>query len=474
MKQLTTIAALAGFASLAITSGAQTKPMNVLFIAVDDLRPELGCYGHPVIQSPHIDQLAKSGAVFTRAYCNIAVCGASRASLMSGVRPGVKRFVGHDCYLDQHLPGTVSLPMHFRNNGYRTVSLGKIFHHQNDSKGSWDVNWRPKSDNGSSWRDYLLPENLALDQSDRSRGMPYEKADVPDEAYFDGKIALKAIEEMKIAAAGNKPFFLAVGFLKPHLPFNAPAKYWDLYNEKDIRLPGNMGKPENAPDVSMHSFGELRAYADIPPTGPVPDSVALKLIHGYYACVSSTDAQIGKLLEALEEAGLAENTLVVLWGDHGFHLAEKGLWCKHCNYEKVLRVPLIVRAPGYKKGVRSEHLTELVDVYPTLCDLAGLEKPFQLQGNSLVPLLNGENPSWKDAVYCRWVKGETIVTKDRTYTAWFNQPDDSPFARMMYNYTSDPEETVNISEVPGNSSEVKELHQKLIRHLEERERLVLP
>lgn len=474
MKPIPFFAALTGFASLALSGGAQTKPMNVLFIAVDDLRPELGCYGHPVIQSPNIDQLARSGAMFSRAYCNIAVCGASRASIMSGVRPGVKRFVGHDCYLDQHLPGTVSLPMHFRNNGYRTISLGKVFHHQNDSKGSWDVNWRPKTDNGSSWRDYLLPENLKLDISDSGRGMPYEKADVSDEAYLDGKIALKAIEEMRASAAGNKPFFLAVGFLKPHLPFNAPTRYWDLYKEDDISLPDYRHKPEGAPDISMHTFGELRAYAAIPPTGPVPDSLALKMIHGYYACVSYTDAQIGKLLNELERLGLSENTLVVLWGDHGYHLAEKGLWCKHCNYEKVLRVPLIVRAPGYKKGVRSEHLTELVDVYPTLCDLAGLEKPFQLQGNSLVPLLNGDNPTWKDAVYGRWVKGETIITKDRTYTAWLNQPGESPFARMMYNYATDPDETMNISDLPQYNSELQELHNKLVRHLEERERVVLP
>lgn len=474
MKRIPTLATLAGIAAMFATTSAQTRPMNVLFIAVDDLRPELGCFGHPVVKSPHIDRLAATGAAFTRAYCNIAVCGASRASIMSGVRPGVKRFVGHDCYLDQHLPGAVSLPMHFRNNGYRTISLGKVFHHQNDSKGSWDVNWRPRSDNGSSWRDYLLPENLALDVSDNGRGMPYEKADVPDEAYFDGKIALKAIDEMRLAASGNKPFFLAVGFLKPHLPFNAPSRYWDLYNQEDIHLPENREKPAGAPDVSMHTFGELRAYAAIPPSGQVPDSLALKMIHGYYACVSYTDAQIGKLLEELERLGISENTMVVLWGDHGYHLAEKGLWCKHCNYEKVLRVPLIIRAPGYKKGVVSGHLTELVDVYPTLCDLAGLVKPFQLQGNSLVPLLNGENPSWKDAVYARWVKGETIITRDRTYTAWLNDPSDPPFARMMYNYANDREETVNVSELSGYSSEVKDLHNKLIRHLQERERVVLP
>ncbi len=473
MKKIS-LPALAAITALLWANNLDAQQKNVLFIAVDDLRPELGCYGHPVVKSPHIDNLAASGAMFTRAYCNIPVCGASRASIMSGVRPGVKRFVGHDCYLDEHLPGTVSLPMHFRNNGYNTISLGKVFHHQKDSKGSWDINWRPQTDNGSSWRDYLLPENLALEKSGMKRGMPYEKADAPDEAYLDGKIAVKAIQELEKAASGNKPFFLAVGFLKPHLPFNAPSKYWDLYSEEDIVLPANREKPIGAPDVSMHAFGELRSYEGIPAKGPVDDEMAAKLIHGYYACVSYTDAQIGRIMAALEKLGLAENTIVVLWGDHGFHLGERGLWCKHCNYEKVLRVPLIVKAPGHKKEVKREDLVELVDVFPTLCDLTGLLKPFQLQGNSLVPLLDGGNPPWKDAVFSRWVKGETIITRDHTYTAWLNDPDASPFARMMYNYETDPGETINISELPGSTREVQELHRKLVRHLEERERVVLP
>jgi arylsulfatase A-like enzyme len=191
--------AIAGLTALLWANNLDAQQKNVLFIAVDDLRPELGCFGHPVVKSPNIDNLAASGAAFSRAYCNIAVCGASRASIMSGVRPGPQRFVGADCYLDQHLPGAVSMPMHFRNNGYHTVSLGKIFHHQNDSKGSWEINWRPETIHKGSGRDYMLPENLALDRMEGKRGMPWEKADVPDEAYKDGKTALKAIEEMEKA-----------------------------------------------------------------------------------------------------------------------------------------------------------------------------------------------------------------------------------------------------------------------------------
>ena len=468
------VSMLSGLAAMLLSGNLHGQQKNVLFIAVDDLRPELGCYGHPLIKSPNIDQLASSGVRFTRSYCNIAVCGASRASIMSGVRPSQTLFVGHDCYLDQHLPGTVSLPMHFRNNGYQTISLGKVFHHQNDSKGSWDTNWRPETIKGVSWRDYQLPENIAADKSEKSRGEPYERADVADEAYFDGKIAVKAIAELKACSKSGKPFFMAVGFLKPHLPFNAPSKYWDLYPEKDIRLPDRMQKPEDAPDVAMHSFGELRAYAGIPATGPVSDEMALKLIQGYYACVSYTDAQIGKLLDTLEELGLAENTIVVLWGDHGWQLGEHGLWCKHCNFEKVLHTPLIIRAPGHKPGIVASQLVEYVDLYPSLCELTGLLKPFHLQGNSLVPLLDGGNPTWKDAVFCRWVKGETIITQSHAYTEWFENQDQQPFARMLYNHKTDANENVNVSEQAENKQLTENLHRRIVTHVAERERINLP
>ena len=205
-----TLPTFSGLIALLISGGIQAQQkINVLFIAVDDLRPELGCYGHPVIKSPNIDRLANSGVRFTQAYCNIPVCGATRASIMSGLRPNASRFVNYDCYLDKDVPGVVSLPMHFKNNGYRTVSMGKIFHHQDDSKGSWDINWRPETPKGGSWRDYQLPENIAQDKSDRSRALPCEKADIPEDAYFDGKIANKAIAELQEAKKTGQPFFLA-------------------------------------------------------------------------------------------------------------------------------------------------------------------------------------------------------------------------------------------------------------------------
>ena len=474
MLSTKTISAFSGLAAILLSGSLQAQQKNVLFIAVDDLRPELGCYGHPLIKSPNIDKLAASGVRFTQSYCNIPVCGATRASILSGIRPNASRFVNFDCLLDKDVPGVVSLPMHFRNNGYHTVSLGKVFHHQEDSKGSWHTNWRPEIPKGTFWHDYQLPENIAADRSDKSRALPYEKADVPDEAYFDGKTAARAIAELQASKKSGEPFFLAVGFLKPHLPFNAPDKYWDLYPESSISLPDNMYKPKDAPDAAMHNFGELRAYTDIPPTGQVTGEMALKLIQGYYACVSYTDALIGKVLKALEESGLAENTIVILWGDHGWNLGEHGLWCKHCTFKNALHTPLIIRAPGHKSGVVADQLVEYVDVYPTLCDLAGLTKPFHLQGNSLIPLLDGGNPSWKDAVFCRWIKGETIITKTHAYTEWYGEQAKTPYARMLYNHTSDDAENINVSEKPENKQLAEELHNRIVRHVSEREILKLP
>jgi len=453
---------------------AQQQKTNVLFIAVDDLRPELECYGKTHIKSPNIDKLSEAGLTFNRSYCNIPVCGASRASILSGIRPNRHRFLNYDCWQDKDVPGVVSLPMHFKNNGYTTVSLGKIYHHSNDGMGSWHKCWAPPSSKSNSWRDYLTEENIKLDTGNRTRGNPYEKADVPDEAYKDGKIANQAIEELKNFKEKNEPFFLAVGFLKPHLPFNAPSKYWEMYDETEINLADNPFKPKNAPDQAMHNFGELRAYNDIPETGPVDDEMALKLVHGYYACVSYTDAQIGKVMDALEELGLAGNTVVILWGDHGWNLGDHGLWCKHCNFETALKTPLIMRAPGKQQNQKTDALVEYVDVYPTLCELAGLEKPFHLQGKSLVPLFGDPEQPWKEAVFCRWIKGETIVTKSHTYTEWFDDKSGKRTARMLYNLNTDPKENVNISELPENAGLVQQLSKALEKHVLERDRFIIP
>ncbi|MBT3384371.1 MAG: sulfatase [Prolixibacteraceae bacterium] len=456
---------------------SQNKP-NVLFIAVDDLRPELGCYGQSHIKSPNIDKLAESGLVFNRAYCNIPVCGASRASIMSGIRPNKHRFLNYSCWQDLDVPGIVSLPMHFKNNGYKTVSLGKIYHHITDGKGSWsETPWSPNGD-WQGWQAYVLPESHEQIEPRKNgigiNGPSFESPDGPDHIYPDGIIANEAVRKLNEFKNNENPFFLAVGFLKPHLPFNAPKKYWDLYDFDKIELPENMRKPDNAPDECMHNFGELRNYTDVPDNGPMDDEFMRKLIHGYYACVSYTDTQIGKVLNELKRLGLAENTIVILWGDHGWHLGEHGLWCKHCNFEKVLHTPLILKAPGKKKNIKTNALVEYVDIYPSLCELAGLEKPFHLQGKSFVPLTENAQQPWKEEIYCRWIKGETIVTQTHTYTEWLNNNTGETTARMLYNLVEDPEETVNISEKKGNKKLINELSAKLEKHISDRDKLIIP
>lgn len=457
---------------------AQTQKPNVLFIAVDDLRPELACYGQSHIKSPNIDKLAESGLTFNRAYCNIPVCGASRASILSGIRPNRSRFLNYSCRQDEDVPGTVGLPMHFKNNGYTTISLGKIYHHKDDGKGSWsETPWAPTGD-WQGWQAYVLPESHAQIEPRQNgngiNGPSFEAPDAPDHIYPDGMLAEEAISKLQNFKNTKEPFFLAVGFLKPHLPFNAPKKYWDMYNYDDIQLPLNMQKPENAPDVCMHSFGELRNYTDVPDKGAMEKDFMRKLIHGYYACVSYTDAQIGKVLNELERLGLAENTIVVLWGDHGWNLGDHNLWCKHCNFEKVLHTPLILKAPGKKENIKSNALVEYVDVYPSLCELAGLQQPFHLQGKSFAPLTENPNQAWKDEVFCRWIKGETVVTMSHTYTEWFDDETGELTDRMLYDLNKDPEETINVSEEKENEKLVQELSGKLKKHVSKRDELIIP
>jgi len=440
-----------------ITGG---KKRNVLFIAVDDLRPQLGCYGHKQMLSDNIDGLAADGVIFLRSYCQVPVCGASRASLLTGVRPTRDRFISYNVWAEKDLPGALSLGKHFKNNGYHTISNGKVFHHANDCKDSWSENpWRPRG----PWMNYLLEENkkLVREGSD-GRGPAFESADVPDNAYFDGMIADKAISDLGRLADIDKPFFLALGFFKPHLPFNAPKKYWDLYNREEIDLADNPFRPKGAPDAALHNWGELRSYAGIPGKGPLSDELARTLIHGYYACVSYTDAQIGRVLAELERLGLRDNTVVLLWGDHGWNLGEHGLWCKHCNFETSLHSPLIVTAPGIKGGTRTNALTEYLDIYPSLCQLCDLSLPAHLQGKSFVPLMKEPNRPWKKAVFSRYYNGDSVKTDRYRYTEW-RKKDGQVYARMLYDHSVDLVENVNISERPEN----KELVEKLSEMLQE-------
>jgi arylsulfatase A-like enzyme len=432
-----------------------------LFIPVDDLRPQLGCYGKTNIHSPNIDRLASEGVLFERTYCNVPVCGASRASLLTGVRPTPKRFVGYNTRADEDLPNATTLPKHFRDNGYHTVSNGKVFHDSGDMIESWSEKpWRPESIKARNWRNYITEENIKISkETDNGRGPAYEHPDVADDAYFDGMIAEKTINDMRRLANSDQPFFIASGFLKPHLPFNAPKKYWNLYDRDALDMADNPYRPLNAPDAAIHNFGELRNYYGIPPKGPLPDDLARTLVHGYYACVSYTDAQVGRLLNELDSLGIRDNTIVILWGDHGWNLREHGLWCKHCNFHTSLHTPMLVSAPGFKNNIRTSALTEYVDIYPSLCDLAGIDTPSHVHGKSFVPLMHDPNQPWKDAIYSRFHDGESVRTDRYLYTEW--RRNGNMYARMLYDHKTDPDENVNIVGRPEYQELVKRLAQKL-------------
>ncbi|MEM9721532.1 MAG: sulfatase [Bacteroidota bacterium] len=435
-----------------------SKRPNILFIAVDDLRPELNCFGRSHIHSPHIDRLAAEGTIFTRTYCQVPVCGASRASLLSGVRPTAQRFLTYYTRLEEDFPGIPSLPQYLKQNGYISLSRGKVFHHADDQTDAWtEAPWNPPMQNPNyGWFDYVAQSSLDVVKAHPDfepggkwkgiRGPAFEFPDVPDSSYKDGKLALKAIEDLEQLATQGQPFFLALGFLKPHLPFNAPKKYWDLYDPDSIPYSPNNFRPKDVPNAAIHNSGELRNYGLIPSKGPVSRDTAQLLTQGYYACISYTDAQIGLVMDALEETGLAENTIVILWGDHGWNLEDHTMWCKHANFETSMRAPLIIKAPGYGVGQQTSALTEFVDIYPTLIDLVGLPQPQHLQGQSLTPLLSQPNQSVKSAIYSRFNKGESVKTDRYVYTEWIDPENQAVYARMLYDHENDPLENVNVAE----------------------------
>ncbi|WP_373513829.1 sulfatase [Persicitalea sp.] len=448
---------LAAFINVQDQTKEKRKP-NILFIAVDDLRPELGSYGNKIISSPNIDKLAGQGVLFSRAYCNVPVCGASRSSLLTGTRPTDYRFLHFFSRADKDNPTATVLPAHFRSNGYHTVSLSKVFHFSDDSREAWDELWLPTSTNGSP-RNYQNPENIAIDTK-ASAGPPYEMADVPDSAYPDGRTALKACDYLQGFSQSEQPFFLAVGFHKPHLPFNAPKKYWDLYDPKAIGLATNMYRPKDAPDEAFHPWKELRSYATVPQEGNLSDDMALKLRHAYYASVSYIDAQVGLLLAELKKSGLDDNTIVVLWGDHGWNLGENALWGKHCNFNNSMNAPLIIAAPGMSKGKVNQSITEFIDIYPTLCELAGLAPPSHLDGQSLVKRLKKPGKTEDDYAVVKFANGVTYIEKNLFYSEWYDKKDNI-ISDMLYDHATDPEENVNISLRPENRALVQELRKKL-------------
>lgn len=415
-----------------------TNKKNVLFIMVDDLRPELNIYGQSQIISPNIDALANSGVTFNRAYCNVPVCGASRASLLTGLRPTSNRFLTYFSSIKKETPNVLNLVQHIKNQGYTTISNNKITHLKNDID-EWDEEWYP-SKNG--WRNYISEENIGLEENGK-HGYPYENIDVKDDAYNDGKTANKSIEDLKQLKVAGNPFFLAVGFVKPHLPFNAPKKYWDLYDPKSIELPENLVFPKSAPKIANHKWGELRNYKDIPKEGQVSETMAKKLIHGYYASVSYVDAQIGKVINAIDNLGLRDNTVIVLVGDHGWSLMEHGLWVKHSNFEVALQVPLIVSATNISKNKKTNSIAELVDLYPSICELANISQPTHLEGESFVNALKNPSEIHKKTALARYQRGETLIADNYFYTEW--QKKNKTIAKMLYDHKIDPYENRNLA-----------------------------
>ncbi len=456
---------------LALCPGLFAAQPNILMIVVDDLRPELKCYGAEKVHTPHLDRLASRSLLFTRAYCMVPTCGASRASLMTSIRPAADRFLTHLASAEKEAPGITTLNTQLKQHGYTTLSNGKVFHHPEDNAAGWsEPAWRPgdkaptappaaqRKKGGAKAKSKTA--SVPKEDMAKSRGRAYGISDLTDDEHSDGQVALKTIADLRRMKERGQPFFIAAGFFKPHLPFICPKKYWDLYPPGTFTLPSNYHPPKDAPEVSIHNSGELRSYAGIPKTGPLPDDVALEMIRGYHACVSFTDAQIGRVLEELDRLELTQNTIVILWGDHGWNLAEHTLWCKHSCYETSMRVPLMLSVPGHKGGTQTAALTELIDVYPTLCELADVPIPSHVQGRSLVPLLNDPTQPWKTQAIGRFTSGDTIRTDTHRFTEYSSR-NEGPFARMLYDHRTDPDENINISEQVGQSSIVEELTTRL-------------
>ena len=478
---ITTLAALAALADSQIQAadaGHAAEPkLNVLFIAVDDLRPELGCYGAAHIKSPNVDRLAARGLLFERTYCQQAVCNPSRASVLSGCRPDTTRVMANNTFLRPMLPDVVTLPQLFKNHGWHTVSLGKIFHHSEREPGDDPQSWsEPSWYHGEPHRHWHAKESEEFikrlkkppehERPRLIRGPPFEAANEPDDVYPDGQTAAKAIETLR--RLKDKPFFLAVGFVKPHLPFTCPQKYWNLYPADTIKLPANYHPPKGVPEPALHDWYELRTYGDVPATGGIPDEMALNLIRGYRACVSFMDAQLGRVLDELDRLGLRDKTVIVLWGDHGYHLGENGIFTKMTNFELGTRSPLIVSAPSQRNaGQRTRALVEFVDIYPTLAELGGLALPKHLEGVSLKPLMDDPQRAWKKAAFSQYLRpgkdrimGRSVRTDRWRYTEWVNGKNESAGVEL-YDHQNDSAENVNISSESANKATVAELVKRL-------------
>ncbi len=465
-----------------VAQKADVKHPNVLFIPVDDLKPLIEAYGDKMSITPGMDRLAREGMAFQNCYVQQAVSGPTRASLLTGMRPDKTKVWDLETDFRNVNSNAVSLMEYFKNNGYETTGTGKIFHEGSVGPGhdmpSWSIPWT--NDKAETYASFI-PEK-------GKRGPAIECVDVPDNTYSDGVAAEIAIKLLKQLKDGNKPFFLAVGFHKPHLPFVAPKKYWDLYKRDQFKIAPFQGKAKGSPDLAYHSSGELKRYSDIPQFNNYSDkeldhlseAKQLELIHGYYAATSYMDAQLVKVLNELDKLGLTDNTIVVLWGDHGWHLGDHGLWNKHTNFEEATHACFLLRGvKGSPKNIKPTTQCEFVDIFPTLCDLTGIPTPKYLDGISLVPTMNNPTVELREyalSQYPRKAMGYTIRTKRFRYTEWIGEKysAEKPYsqakvvAREMYDYDKDPLET---SSIIGDKVYAKEevLLKKLFKQAMERE-----
>ena len=446
-------------------SPENTPPLNVLFISIDDLRPTLGSYGDSLAITPNIDELARHGVLFHRHYVQQPSCAPSRTSMLTGLRPDEVRVTNHATHFRDTRPEVVTLPQLFKNKGYTSIGLGKIFHNRagyNDSI-SWNKEYRFSGN-------YVLPENRNVS----GKAASIENVDVEDNAYRDGQVTETALDYLAKFSENNTPFFLGVGFYKPHLPFSAPGRYWDLYDREDFRHIEQRERPENSPDIAFHNWQELRGYNDIPSEGPLTAAKEKELRHGYYACVSYIDAQVGKLLNRLDELGLRENTLIVLWGDHGFHLGEKALWAKSTNFELSAHAPLIITAPGAASwGVKTDAIVESLDIYPTIIDLVGMSSEGDLSGRSLKPLLEDPESEWINVAFNQFARpygaaiggraplthmGYSVRVDSWRYTTWYNVDSDDFEYPELYSLHESSIPSVNVAGYPEYSEIESKLH----------------
>lgn len=433
-----------------VAGAAQARPPNVLFIAVDDLRVELGCYGDTYVLSPHIDRLATAGTLFERAYCQQTVCNPSRASLLTGMSPDTLRVWDLPTHFRTTTPDAVTLPQLFMKNGYHAQCVGKIFHNwrQDDWKGdpaSWSVpsvlNYNTHGKD-TPQVDGDVPPNLASGKNG------IECRNVPDNAYYDGRVADRAVETLHRLSRQEQPFFLAVGFWKPHTPFNAPKKYWDLYQRDKVPIPAHVAPPTDVPEAALTSA----RYE-----GGAGSEQLREMHHGHLAAISYLDAQVGRVLQELDASGVRDNTIVVFWSDHGLHIGEHGLTRKTTVFELDARVPLIISAPGFPKQQTTSALVELLDLYPTLADLCDLTPPAELQGVSLRPILNNSTATVHTVAltqtprpnYLRGqlpqIMGYSIRLEDFRYTEWRDFQTGDITARELYDHRTDALETRNVA-----------------------------